>query len=158
MAVSGTMPDDARKGKQQDLSGDKAYLGSGLKFPIQVNKATGRAVMSHAEQSVKESVYIILMTQKGERFARRDFGSRLLSYTFMDTSVTRINMMTREIERTILEQEPRISDVDVEVEPKLDKGCLIVNIYYTIAADHTSGSLVFPFYLNVENDMEDDEV
>ena len=87
------------------------------------------------------------MTQKGERFARRDFGSRLLSYTFMDTSVTRINMMARELERTILEQEPRIADVDVEVEPRLDKGCLIVNINYTIAADHTRGSLVFPFYL-----------
>lgn len=135
---------------------DKSYLGSGLKFPIQVNKATGRAVMSHAEQSVKESVYIILMTQKGERFARRDFGSRLLSYTFMDTSITRINMMAREVERTILEQEPRISEVDVDVEPRLDKGCLIVKINYVIAADHTSGSLVFPFFLNVET--EDDEI
>lgn len=133
---------------------DKSYLGSGLKFPIQVNRATGRAVMSHGEQSVKESVYIILMTQKGERFARRDFGSRLLSYTFMDTSVTRINMMAREVERTILEQEPRISDVDVEVQPRLDKGCLIVNVGYVIAADHTRGSLVFPFYLNVEAEDE----
>lgn len=76
---------------------DKSYLGSGLKFPIQVNRATGRAVMSHGEQSVKESVYIILMTQKGERFARRDFGSRLLSYTFMDTSVTRININAPEM-------------------------------------------------------------
>ena len=132
------------------MPNDKSYLGSGLKFPLQVNKATGRAVMSYAEQSVKESVYIILMTQKGERFARRDFGSRLLSYTFMDTSVTRINMMAREIERTILEQEPRISDVDVDVESRLDKGCLIANIDYVIAADHTRGSLVFPFYLNVE--------
>lgn len=134
---------------------DKEYLGSGLKFPIQVNKATGRAVMSRAEQSVKESVYIILMTQKGERFARRDFGSRLLSYTFMDTSITRINMMAREVERTILEQEPRISDVDVDVEPRLDKGCLIVKINYVIAADHTSGSLVFPFFLNVETGDEE---
>lgn len=137
------------------MTKDKAYLGSGLKFPIQVNRATGRAVMSHAGQSVKESVYIILMTQKGERFARRDFGSRLLSYTFMDTSVTRINMMAREVERTILEQEPRISDVDVDVEPRLDKGCLIVNINYVIAADHRRGSLVFPFYLNVETGEEE---
>lgn len=133
----------------------KSYLGSGLKFPIQVNQATGRAVMSQGEQSVKESVYIILMTQRGERFARRDFGSRLLSYTFMDTSVTRINMMAREVERTILEQEPRISDVDVEVEQKLDQGCLLVHIRYTVAADHTRGSLVFPFYLNVETGDEE---
>ena len=129
---------------------DHAYLGSGLKFPLQVNKATGRIVMADAEQSVKESLYIILMTQKGERFTRRNFGSRLLSYTFMDTSITRIHMMAREIEQTILSQEPRIFDVDVTVKPELDKGCLIVNIDYTIAANHTRDSLVFPFYLNAE--------
>ena len=126
---------------------DHAYLGSGLKFPLQVNKATGRIMMADAEQSVKESVYMILMTQKGERFTRRNFGSRLLSYTFMDTSITRIHMMAREIEQTILSQEPRIFDVDVTVKPELDKGCLIVNIVYTIAANHTKDSLVFPFYL-----------
>lgn len=129
---------------------DHAYLGSGLKFPLQVNKATGRIVMADAEQSVKESVYMILMTQKGERFTRRNFGSRLLSYTFMDTSITRIHMMAREIEQTILSQEPRIFDVDVTVKPELDKGCLIVNIDYTIAANHTKDSLVFPFYINAE--------
>ena len=129
---------------------NKEYLGNGLKFPFQVNKATGRVVMAGGEQSVKESVYIILMTQKGERFTRRNFGSRLLSYTFMDTSVTRINMMAREIEQTILEQEPRISDVEVNVDPKLDKGCLIVNVSYVIAKSHTRDSIVFPFYLSIE--------
>ena len=56
-------------------------------------------------------------------------------------------MMAREIEQTILSQEPRIFDVDVTVKPELDKGCLIVNIDYTIAANHTKDSLVFPFYL-----------
>lgn len=134
---------------------DREYLGSGLKFPLQVNKATGRIVMSDGVQSVKESIYIILMTQKGERFTRRNFGSRLLSYTFMDTSITRINMMKREIEQTIIAQEPRISDVDVDIEPKLDKGCLIVNVSYMVAKSHTRDSIVFPFYLNIEAD--DDE-
>lgn len=131
---------------------DNTYLGSGLKFPFQVNKATGRIVMSDNETSVKESVYIILMTQKGERFTRPNFGSRILSYTFMDTSITRINMMSRELERTILEQEPRISEVDVTVKPELDKGCLIVQINYVIAESNTSGNLVFPFYLNAETE------
>jgi hypothetical protein len=134
---------------------DKAFLGSGIKFPIQVNKATGRVVMSQKEVSVKESVYIILMTQKGERFTRPDFGSRILSYTFMDTSITRINMMAREIEETILEQEPRIARVDVDVEPKLDKGCLIINVNYVLAADHTRDSMVFPFYLNMETEGDE---
>ena len=136
---------------------DKAYLGKGIKFPLQINQATGRFVMAEKEESVKESVYIILMTQKEERFTRPDFGSTILSYTFMDTSVTRINMMARELEETILEQEPRISEVDVSVDPQLDKGCLIINIVYTIAESNTQDNLVFPFYLYAQEEGEQDE-
>lgn len=127
---------------------EKAFLGSGLKFPMQVNKATGRVVMAEGEQSVKESVYLILLTQKGERFTRPEFGSRILSYTFMDISLTRLNMMARELEQTILEQEPRIAEADVAVEPQLDKGCLIIRINYVLAKSYTSDSIVFPFYFN----------
>lgn len=136
---------------------DKEYLGKGIKFPLQINQATGRFVMAEKEESVKESVYIILMTQKEERFTRPDFGSNILSYTFMDTSVTRINMMARELEETILEQEPRISEVDVSVDPQLDKGCLIINIVYTIAESNTQDNLVFPFYLYAQEEGEQDE-
>ena len=136
---------------------DKAYLGKGIKFPLQINQATGRFVMAEKEESVKESVYIILMTQKEERFTRPDFGSNILSYTFMDTSVTRINMMARELEETILEQEPRVSEVDVSVDPQLERGCLIINIKYTIAENNTQDNLVFPFYLYAEAEGEQDE-
>ena len=136
---------------------DRAYLGKGIKFPLQINKATGRFVMAQEEESVKESIYIILMTQKEERFTRPDFGSRILSYTFMDTSVTRINMMARELEETILEQEPRVSEVDVSVDPQLERGCLIINIKYTIAESNTQDNLVFPFYLYTEAEGEQDE-
>lgn len=134
---------------------DRAFLGKGLKFPIQVNKVTGRFVMASEEMSVKESIYIILMTQKGERFLRKQFGSNILEYTFMDISVTRMNMMARELEDTLLSQEPRISAVDVDIEPQLDKGCLIINIAYTITEEHVRDNLVFPFYLNLETEVED---
>ena len=133
---------------------DNTFLGSGLKFPLQVNPATGRIVMADGVQSVRESVYMILMTQKGERFTRENFGSRLLSYTFMDTSVTRLNMMANEIEQTLLEQEPRIFNEEVSVKPELDKGCLIVDIRYTIAQSHTTDSFVFPFYLYAEGESQ----
>ena len=37
-----------------------------MKFPPQINPATGRFAVSSEEESVKESVYLILMTQKTE--------------------------------------------------------------------------------------------
>ena len=131
---------------------NNTFLGSGFKFPLQVNPATGRIVMVDGIQSVRESVYMILMTQKGERFTRENFGSKLLSYTFMDTSITRMNIMANEIEQTLLEQEPRISKVTIK--PELDRGCLIVDIRYTITQNYTEDSLVFPFYLNAEGELQ----
>ena len=74
---------------------EKHYLGTGMKFPPQIHPATGRFMVSSEAESVKESVYLILMTQRSERFLRPDFGSDLMSYTFMDLNITSIHMMTR---------------------------------------------------------------
>ncbi|MCM1257767.1 MAG: GPW/gp25 family protein [Roseburia sp.] len=125
----------------------KSHLGRGLKFPIEINKATGRFCMSGEKESVKEAVYLILMTQKGERFVRTDFGSNILSYTFMDVSDTRVHMMAKALQDTIEEQEPRVSQVEVKAEQRPDKGCLIFYVSYRITETNTRDNLVFPFYL-----------
>ncbi len=125
---------------------EHSFLGTGIKFPIQVNKATGEFVMSSEEESVKESVYLILMTQRGERWLRPDFGSSILSYVFTDISLTRISMMEKEIARTIMDNEPRIAKTDVKIRPVMDQGCLIVSLEYTIARTNRKDNLVFPFY------------
>jgi phage baseplate assembly protein W len=127
---------------------DKSFLGAGMKFPPQVDPGTGRFAMSSAEASVNESVYLILMTHRGERWLEPDFGSRLMSYTFMDTSLTMLNMLTSELRSVLLEQEPRLSNVTVDIDPNVKDGCLLVNIGYTISETNTQDNLVFPFYLN----------
>ncbi|MBO5292132.1 MAG: GPW/gp25 family protein [Lachnospiraceae bacterium] len=131
------------------------FLGTGMKFPPQIDKATGRFQVVDGGTSVKESIYIILMTQRSERWLHPEFGSKIMTYTFMDTSATRLNMMARELKQTILDQEPRVADAEIRMEPRLDKGCLIVHIDYTLAADYTEGSMVFPFYLYAETEGEE---
>lgn len=127
---------------------ERQFLGTGMKFPPQVDPSTGRFVLSSGEQSVKESIYIILMTNQGERWLEPDFGSQIMRYTFMDASLTMRNIMSNELRTLLLEQEPRISQVSVEVEPERLDGCLIVNISYTITSSNTRDNFVFPFYLN----------
>lgn len=131
---------------------DKRFLGTGMKFPPQIDAATGRFMLSSAEQSVKESIYLILMTNRGERWMRPDFGGDLLSYTFMDTSITMLSIMSDRISETLLSQEPRISNVDVNITPEGASGCLIVNIDYTISATNTRDNMVFPFYLTADRE------
>ncbi|MDD6038848.1 MAG: GPW/gp25 family protein [bacterium] len=133
---------------------NKKFLGSGMKFPPQINAATGRFMVSAAEQSVKESIYLILMTQRTERFARPGFGSNLMSYTFMDTSITALNMMKRDLAEQILTQEPRVSDVEISTDTQTKDGCLIVTIEYVVSETNQRDNLVFPFYLNAEVEEE----
>lgn len=131
---------------------NRPYLGVGMKFPPQVNPATGRIVTADEEMSVKESVYLILMTAKTERFVRPNFGSNINEYTFMDVGATRTNILRREIVNLILSQEPRISEVDVRIEDQTYVGRIIININYLVAGTHTMESLVFPYYL--EKDVQ----
>lgn len=124
------------------------FLGRGMKFPPQINPATGRFAVAEGAESVKEAIYLILMTQKTERWIRPDFGASLMSYTFMDTNTTLLNMMARDIARDLMQQEPRISDVDVRIDGKSKQGCLIIYIGYIIRETNVRDNLVFPFYLD----------
>ena len=125
----------------------RTFLGTGVKFPLQVNSTTGRFVLSQGADSVKESLYLILMTQQGERFTRQQFGSRIMAYPFVDTATTMLHIMAREIQNTILEQEPRIRQVEVEIEPDQRQGCLQVELRYMLQETQTEDNMIVPFYL-----------
>lgn len=128
-----------------------------MKFPPQINRATGRFVTVSEEQSVRESLYLILMTQKTERPLRPDFGSEIMSYTFLDVNGPMLNMVIRSITDQIENQEPRVTDVTVTADTQSRTGVVIFNIGYTIAATNTKDNLVFPFYLNAVEEEEEEE-
>ena len=133
---------------------EKLYLGAGLKFPPQVNKATGRLVLSSKEESVKESIYLILMTQKTERFMRPEYGSSILSYAFADTGETMLALMQQELEADILNNEPRIDQVTIRMDARSQSGCLMIYIDYRLRGGSVRDNMVFPFYLSGEPEEE----
>lgn len=133
---------------------NNSFLGKGMKFPPQVNPATGRFEMVSAEQSVRESVYLILMTAQSERPMRPEFGTNLMSYTFLDLNRTMLNMVIRTVKDQLLTQEPRITDIDITADTESRPGAVIFNISYVVRASNTRDNLVFPFYLNMENAEE----
>ncbi len=133
------------------------FLGTGIKFPPRVDPGTGRFAMAFGAQSVKESIYLILMTNRGERWLEPSFGSNLMSYTFMDISVTTLSIMSDNIRNLILSQEPRVSDATVEIDAQSREGCLIILINYMLAGTNGQGNMVFPFYLNAAREEQTDE-
>ncbi|MCR4657934.1 MAG: GPW/gp25 family protein [Lachnospiraceae bacterium] len=135
---------------------DKRFLGTGCKFPPQIDPATGRFVTVSGNQSVKEALYLILMTQRTERITRPDFGSDILNYAYMDTGTTMLSILRRDITQTIMRQEPRVSDLEVTVELNERRGMVLINIDYLVSETNSRDNLVFPFYLDrAEEAIED---
>ena len=135
----------------------KEFLGTGMAFPPRIDPATGRFVTSSGSQSVKESIYLILMTQVTERFTRPYFGTETASYVFMDVSLTELTIMRRELTNSILSQEPRVSDVEITTEMGNQQGYILINIDYVLAENNQRDNLVFPFYLNAEPEPDEEE-
>ena len=136
---------------------EQSFLGTGVAFPLRIDPATGRFVMSSGSQSVKESIYLILMSQVTERLTRPNFGTETASYVFMDANLTELTLMRRDLTESILRQEPRVSDVNVNTDMQSQQGYILINIDYVLAENNQSDNLVFPFYLNAEPEPIDEE-
>lgn len=127
----------------------KRYLGRGWKFPVRVDKQTGRIVMSEQEEDIAEAVKIILLTRKGERAMQPEFGSNAYKFVFGSMQVTSVKMIEEEIKESLVQWEPRIKDI--EVSSRFDPGNpnkLFLNISYTVRSTNNPFNLVFPFYIN----------
>lgn len=138
--------------------GEKDFLGVGMKFPPQVNPATGRIVTVSEEARIRQSMFLILSTQLSERPMRPDFGSNMMALAFMDINASNINMIIRSITDQIARQEPRVEDIRVEVRDSRVSGTIIFNISYTITATQVRDSLVYPYYLNQTPEEEEGEI
>lgn len=133
---------------------ENRLLESGMRFPPQVNKATGRFEMVSDKESIKESVYLILMTQKGERLIHPEFGSNIRAFAFMDGNISLLNLMAAELERDIRRGEPRISHVEVNVVPGSGDAFMDVMVDYTIMDTNQRDRIVFPFYSHEERGVQ----
>lgn len=106
--------------------------GVGWKFPVKPDLATGRIKSSVYEDDIAESIRIILMTKKGERMMRPDFGCNIYKYMFDILDVTTIRQIELEIEDSIRKWEYRVDNLQVEVEESTEYfGMLKINVSYT---------------------------
>lgn len=125
-----------------------SILGTGMKFPPCVDRATGRFAVSSDQENVRDSIYLLLMTARGERLTAPGFGSNLAAYAFQTVDLTTVSMLERDIRRVLLDNEPRVADVAVEVQRSPnDFACLQVTIRYLLIDSQQPQNLVFPFYI-----------
>lgn len=126
-----------------------SFLGRGLKFPVQVDKVTGRFMLSAYEEDIKEAIFIILNTRPGERPMRPAFGCRIHDYMFEALNYTVIVSMEAAVREALLVWEPRITDIEVKADAaRADRGIVDIHISYLVRQTNNPFNLVYPFYLN----------
>ena len=128
----------------------KEFLGVGWKFPVNVD-ARGNIQMSEYEEDIKEAIWIILATSKGERVMRPDFGSGIYEYVFAPINTATTSLVENSVRDALTIYEPRIELINVEVSTeKADEGKLLISIEYRVRSTNNEFNLVYPFYLTEE--------
>jgi phage baseplate assembly protein W len=128
------------------------FLGTGWSFPISVN-ARGGISMLAGEDDIESSIKMILLTAKGERVMRPEFGSSLNDHMFSPNSKSTHALVAHEIRNALEMWEPRVELNDILVSPHPDDpGCILIDIRYAVKATNDERNLVFPFYLIPANE------
>jgi uncharacterized protein len=123
------------------------FLGTGWAFPVERDAHTGVAI-SASEKSIRESIWIILATAKGERLMRPDFGCGIHRLVFSVNDALTLGRIKTEVREALIRWEPRIEVLDVSVEPKgRQQEVLLLNVNYRVRTTNNFFNLVYPFYL-----------
>ena len=137
------MPEDNYYLPQED------YIGAGFGFPLQVN-VQGGIQLSTGTPNLEESIVIILRTDLGERVYRPNFGSRLSELVFEPMNVQTLMLIRLYVEQALEMWEPRIILKEVRADPDPIRGRVDIEIVYQPKNSLDTRSLVYPFYLALE--------
>lgn len=125
----------------------EAFLGKGWQFPIEADPHAKKIKTVAYEDDIKEAIYIILMTRKGERVMRPDFGCAVFDHQFDVISYTVLKQMEQKVKNALVFWEPRIKDIEVVAEiSDLEPQRVNINIEYVVRRTNSPYNLVYPFY------------
>jgi phage baseplate assembly protein W len=128
---------------------EKDFLGVGLSFPVRIED--GKIAWSKYEESVRESIMIILGTARGERVMRPDFGCGLYELVFSVNDTSTASLAIFYVEEALKKWEPRIELIKVDANAdKKEHNRLNISIDYRDISTNTRHNLVYPFYLGRE--------
>ena len=129
-------------------------IGSGLAFPLQVDRRGGIA-LARDETDIEQAIELILATAPGERPMRPEFGCGVHDFVFDSIDASTVGRMELAIRDALDRWEPRV--VVETVEFNLDEvadGRLIIDIGYRVRATNNMRNLVYPFYVIPAEELE----
>ena len=126
----------------------RAFLGIGLRFPIGIDSRGGIAT-AEEEDSIEQSIRIIIGTAPGERVHRPDFGCGIHALVFSPNNDRTRALARHYVEEALARWEPRIRGIRVAAESdEAQRDRLILKVGFEIRSTNHPRNLVFPFYLD----------
>jgi phage baseplate assembly protein W len=120
-------------------------LGRGWAYPIA--PTDGDLLFEQGAEKVRQSIWIILDTEPGERVMRPTFGCGLRRYLMKPNTVATRALIQYDVQQALTTWEPRIELAGVRVEAGDDPSLVLIRIWYTHRRDGKAGNMVYPFYL-----------
>lgn len=125
---------------------EKDFLGVGFGFPLKVE--SGKVTWSGYEESIRESILLILGTIKGERVMRPEFGCGIHELVFSANNISTATLVIFYVEEALKKWEPRIKLINVDANPdNNEKERMNIEIEYKAISTNTRYNLVYPFCL-----------
>ena len=129
-------------------------IGSGLAFPLQVDRRGGIA-LARDETDIEQAIELILATAPGERPMRPEFGCGVHDFVFDSIDANTVGRMELAIRDALDRWEPRVVVESVEFGlDEVAEGRLIIDIGYRVRATNTIRNLVYPFYVIPAEELE----
>jgi phage baseplate assembly protein W len=124
----------------------QSFLGVGWSFPVAPDTSGALGIAAY-DESVRQAVWIVLGTAKGERVMHPDFGCGIHDLVFELNTAATAGRVTKAVKEALLAFEPRIDLLDVQVQAQSGGEVLQISLDYRVRATNNTFNLVFPFYL-----------
>lgn len=129
-------------------------IGSGLAFPLQVDRRGGIA-LARDETDIEQAIELILATAPGERPMRPEFGCGVHDFVFDSIDASTVGRMEVAIRDALDRWEPRVVVETVEFDLSgVGEGRLMIDIGYRVRVTNTLRNLVYPFYVIPAEELE----
>ncbi|MGH3913311.1 MAG: GPW/gp25 family protein [Pseudonocardiaceae bacterium] len=140
---------------------EHGFLGSGWAFPVRLDeRQDGGTTVSAAvrmtasgEEAIRQSIWMILSTARGERVMRPDFGCGIHDFVFAVHNAGTANTICGAVREALANWEPRIDVLDVSAVPDTSASGasapnrLLIEINYQVRSSNSRFNLVYPFSL-----------
>lgn len=126
---------------------DGDFIGRGWRYPLR-GDARGPRYEGGADR-IRQSIWLILSTAKGERPMLPDFGCGIHDLVFAANTAGLRGLVTAEVRDAITRWEPRVDLLDVRVEtPDDSRNRIVISIACRVRENNAALNLVYPFFLS----------